>query len=130
MNRIYIMQNYGKFVEARFHELEHESKMRLLKTHFHTSERQGNEASNIRQKRERKEGLALRGRDKSSRKAMALSTRCMEGAMAFLDEFSYACPSRLGLPYFFLFSRVPCRSEVWEWLLRSRIFDSCSSSWD
>ena len=29
---------------ALFHELEHEPKMRLLKTHSHTSERQGNEA--------------------------------------------------------------------------------------
>ena len=32
------MQKYGKFVETRFHEVEHESKMRLLKTHSHTSE--------------------------------------------------------------------------------------------
>ena len=32
------MQNYGKFMETRFNEPEHESKMRLLKTHSHTSE--------------------------------------------------------------------------------------------
>ena len=24
----------------------------------------------------------------------------------------------------------PSRSEVWEWVLRSRIFDTCSSSWN
>ena len=36
----------------------------------------------------------------------------------------------------FLFFRVllpaslPCRSEVSEWVLRSRIFDPCSSSWN
>ena len=35
------MQMRGKFMETRFHELEHESKMRLLKTHSHTSERRG-----------------------------------------------------------------------------------------
>ena len=34
----------GKFVETLFHELEHESKMRLLKTHSHTSEQRGYEA--------------------------------------------------------------------------------------
>ena len=38
------MEKYGKFVETRFHELEHESKMRLLKTHSHTSERRDYEA--------------------------------------------------------------------------------------
>ena len=37
MSRIYT-QKYGKFVETRFHEAEHEPKMRLLKTHSHTSE--------------------------------------------------------------------------------------------
>ena len=42
--------------KPRFHELEHESKMRLLKTHSHTSERRGYEADKERQvKRERKE---------------------------------------------------------------------------
>ena len=37
---------YGNFMETRFHELfiEHESKLRLLKTHSHNSERQGYEA--------------------------------------------------------------------------------------
>ena len=35
------MGNSGKF---RFHYLEHESKMRLLKTHSHTSERLDYEA--------------------------------------------------------------------------------------
>ena len=32
------MQKHGKFVETRFHEVEHESKMPLLRTHSHTSE--------------------------------------------------------------------------------------------
>ena len=39
-------------------KLEHESKMLLLKTHSHTSERQSSEAGKARQQRERKEGLA------------------------------------------------------------------------
>ena len=58
----------------KFHELEHESKMRLPKTHSHTSERQGNEAGKVRKKRERKEdlGLALRGRNNSPTKAIAV----------------------------------------------------------
>ena len=48
------VQKYGKFLETRFHELEHESKMRLLKTHTHTSGRRGYEADKERQeKRER-----------------------------------------------------------------------------
>ena len=50
------MQKYGKFMEARFHELEHESKMRLLKAHPHTSERRHYQADKERQeRRERKE---------------------------------------------------------------------------
>ena len=50
------MQKYGKLMETRLYELEHESKMRLLKTHPHTSERQGYEADKARQqKREAKE---------------------------------------------------------------------------
>ena len=44
------MQKCGKFGEIRFHELEHGSKMRLLKTHSHTSERLGYEASKTRRK--------------------------------------------------------------------------------
>ena len=43
-------------METRFHELEHDSKMRLLKTHSHTSERRDYEADKKRQeKTERKE---------------------------------------------------------------------------
>ena len=50
------MQKYGNFMETRFRELEHESNMRFLKTHSHTSERRGYEADKERQeKRERKE---------------------------------------------------------------------------
>ena len=48
-----------------FHKLEQESKMRLLKTHSHTSERQDNEAGKVRKKKW-KEYVALRGRNKSS----------------------------------------------------------------
>ena len=40
----------GNSWKPRFHELGHESKVRLLKTHSHISERQGNEASKERQK--------------------------------------------------------------------------------
>ena len=45
------MQKYGKLVETRFHELEHESKMWLLNTYFHTSERRGYEADKKRQEK-------------------------------------------------------------------------------
>ena len=41
--------------------------MRLLETHSHTSERQGNETGKIR-KQECQKGVALRGRKKSSTK--------------------------------------------------------------
>ena len=40
--------------------------MRLLKTHSHTSKRQGYEADKELLKKERKEGLAVRDRNKSS----------------------------------------------------------------
>ena len=43
------MHKYGKFMERRFHELERESKMRLLKTHSPASERRGDEADKKRQ---------------------------------------------------------------------------------
>ena len=43
------IQKYVKFMETRFHELEHESKMRLLKTHSHTSGWRGYEADKERQ---------------------------------------------------------------------------------
>ena len=72
MSRIHT-QNYGELVwKPQFHTLEHGSEMRLLKTHSLTSPRQGNEAGNVRQNCERKEGLALRGRDNSSRKAIVM----------------------------------------------------------
>ena len=45
------MQKYGKVMGTRFHELEHESKMRLFKTHFHTSERRGYKADKERQEK-------------------------------------------------------------------------------
>ena len=60
------MQKYmGDSWKPRFHELGHESKKRLLKTHSHTSERQGNEGGKVR-KQKWKEDLALRDRKKSS----------------------------------------------------------------
>ena len=51
-------------------------------------------------------------------------------AMAFVDDLFLPPKARSS----FIFLRtlpasLPCRSEVWDWLLRSRIFDSCSSSW-
>ena len=48
------MENEWK---PRFHEQEHESEMRLLKTHSHTSERQGTPS------RKGTEGLAVRDRN-------------------------------------------------------------------
>ena len=48
-----IMQKYGKLMEVRFHELEHESEMWLLKTHSHTSERR----VRSRQETPRKKGI-------------------------------------------------------------------------
>ena len=62
----------GKSWKLQFHEREHES-MKLVETHSYTSERPGKEAGNVRQQRERKEGLASRGREKTSTKAIALS---------------------------------------------------------
>ena len=45
------MQIIWEFMETRFHELEHESQMRLLKTHSHTSERRGYKADKKRQEK-------------------------------------------------------------------------------
>ena len=57
----------GKFVEARLHELERESKMRLLKTRSHTFEHLGYEADKERQgKRERR--LIHKGQEKRQEK--------------------------------------------------------------
>ena len=42
----------------------------------------------------------------------------LKARLAFLSLFLRTLPASL-----------PCRSEVWEWVLRSRIFDSRSSSW-
>ena len=55
------MQKYGTLWEPQFHALEHESKMRLLETHFHTSERQGYEADKGRQKERKKGKPSLKG---------------------------------------------------------------------
>ena len=63
---------WEKSWKPRFHELEHESKVRLLKTHSHTSERKGNKAGKVRRKVEKKENLALRNWNKSSAKAIAM----------------------------------------------------------
>ena len=68
------MQKYGKLMETRLYELEHESKMRLLKTHPHTSERQGYEADKARQqKREAKEAYPQGTRKTSTTKTTAIS---------------------------------------------------------
>ena len=59
--------------KPRFHEIEHESKMRLLKTHSHTSEWRGNEADRVRiTTREMKEGLTVSDWKKSSTKGIAM----------------------------------------------------------
>ena len=61
-----IMENIWK---PQCHELDYESKMLLLKTRSHTSERQGYEAGKVRQtKRNKCLGLAVRDRNKSSTK--------------------------------------------------------------
>ena len=81
------MQNYGKFGEIPV-PLDHESKMRLLKTHSHTSERPGYEArknakkviegnvdtirQTIRQNLPRTASVAVGGRDEKG--AMARPT--------------------------------------------------------
>ena len=59
---------YGKFVEARFHELEHESKIRLLKTHSYTSERRDCEADKERQKNGEKRRPIRKEQEKRERK--------------------------------------------------------------
>ena len=53
------MQKCGKYVETRFHEVEHDSKMRLLKTHSHTSERRDYEANKERQEQKERKGAHL-----------------------------------------------------------------------
>ena len=70
-----ICRNMGDSAKLRFYELDHESKMRLHKTHSHTSTRLATEPR-TREEKQSKETQTL---------------------------------------------------EVWEWVLRSRIFDSWSS---
>ena len=50
-------------MKTRFHELKHEPKIRLLKTHSHTSERRGCEADKKRQEKRGKGGLSVRERE-------------------------------------------------------------------
>ena len=57
------MQKYGKFMETRFLELKHESKMRLLRTHSHTSERRDYEG-------QRQEGPASHQAQQQTRQEM------------------------------------------------------------
>ena len=58
------MQKHKEFVETRFHELEHESNMRLLEAYSHTSERRGYEAvKECQKKRGTEGGLSVRGRE-------------------------------------------------------------------
>ena len=70
------MQKYGKFVETRFHELEDESKMRLLKPQFHTSERLDYEADKGRQ---RERSLSVGDRKKTSNESTAVSPKRRAG---------------------------------------------------
>ena len=51
------MQKYGNFMETRFHELEHESKMRLLETHSHTSKRRAYGIDTERQKKRKRKHI-------------------------------------------------------------------------
>ena len=52
--------------------------------------------------------------------------------MVFVDDFFL--PLKAGSSFHFvertLPASLPCRSEVWEWVLRSRMIDSCSSLWN
>ena len=50
-------------METRLHELEHESKMRLLNPRSHTSERRDYETGKERQEKGKKEGLSVRDRE-------------------------------------------------------------------
>ena len=51
-------------------------------------------------------------------------------AMAFIDDFFLPLQARSSFHFFCLRTlqaSLSCRSQVWEWVLRSRIFDSCAS---
>ena len=52
--------------------------------------------------------------------------------MAFVDDFFLPLKARSSFHFFLrtLPASLPCRSEVWERVLRSRIFDSCSNLWN
>ena len=66
------MPKYGEFVETRFHELENESKMRLLTTYSPTSERQDYEADKERQGKGIEGGLSARDR-KNAKQSIVMS---------------------------------------------------------
>ena len=73
---MYKRQVYAEIWEnswkPRFHELEHVSKMRLLKTHSQTSERLGYEADKERQVRRERRG-SIRNGEKTSMETTAMS---------------------------------------------------------
>ena len=66
------MPKIGEFTETRFHEVDHESKMRLLKTHSHTSGQQGSEAEKERQETRKERGSASKAKGKKSTKTTAM----------------------------------------------------------
>lgn len=58
------MQKYGKLMNTQFHKLDHESKMRLRKTHPHTSEQRGNEVEKKHQEKEKERRSTRTGQKK------------------------------------------------------------------
>ena len=61
------MQKHGKIMETRFHELEHESKMWLLKTHSHTSEQRSYEPDKGRQEKGKERRPIRKGQEERQR---------------------------------------------------------------
>ena len=97
------IQIFGEFVEIPIPQatVEHEWKMRLLQTHSRTSERQGSAAGKVSRKRERREGPAIWGRNKSATKAIAIPPATWVGresdygkVKCYYKNETVLCPSR------------------------------------
>ena len=150
------MEDSGKH---RFHDLEHDSKMRLFTTYSHTSTLRGYGASRkmLQQKtsnEERKTGKRVQNTQANGRidrresyhfhryrgeyhntgsRAFSAAPRHTRGTRQVFDGWIMPC-CRLCVSFNCFSSRVPGSIarplEVWEWVLRSRIFDSWPSSWN
>ena len=80
------MQKQGQFGENPFHEVEHESKMRFLKAHSHTSEQRGYDVRENAKKKEKEIYLSRKGSEKRQAPKNAALPPAGEGARICVEK--------------------------------------------